>query len=1521
MTETQRRIRAYKRALPELRERVVAVALLLAMSASMLASASFAWLTISRNPEVTGVNTTVAANGNLELALASTNEFGITEAPGESQVGDSSAAEGQSVTASNITWGNLVNLSDPSYGLENLTLRPAQLNVVSLLDSPLYGAVYNTDGRITQLTSNFAYTTWKKESVNADGMTVPAHFEVSSDLGVRAISSTKIEAVGADLAYATMLESANAKNLAAGSTYTSMAGNTVYMQSLANMMGKYMTSRMDNDGTYKNPTIASGDIQNLRDMYKQFLVAFDNEALAMAELLNIQQFLAKGAGNYTAYKQEDIFTLTESELTAQGLKLSNLKQFQDDRNTIYEDYKKLEDLATKGDLLWLDSEINTIVNNLVNVGLCEIEKNGIRTTVNGIISQGADAALGYLGTGNTAIITNGILYNFELRTGAYINVKAMKINVSIKRSFINTTRPVTADIHTAATEVKNDQGEIYTLFNNDMVYTKSLNTGEFKGGIPVAEDTYGLAIDLWVRTNASNSYLTLEGNILTEPKEVEPTIKTPSGETVNLYTLTRTTTADDGSSFVETIDVYQGKVIDTDENGVTSTVDAWFYADNHSVCTLEAGESPTKKKETIHVVIGYEGENRIWNGEGIGLSTDATTQGSGSCYVYYADTPEDRARSLKLLQAFKVAFVSADGRKLGSAVMDTEKYYAENGRVIVPLVMDANDSIYLSEDTYAITELQQNEPTRITAIIYLDGTKLTNQDVLSASDIQGRLNIQFGSNAEMQPIENEKLENQILTVSAAVDKHEFDYDTATGPMTTNVEVLVDGAEPSTVEAQFLRQISATQGSREAMMSFTKSAEGKWVSNYTFTSPGTYVLRSVRLDGVDYDLQVPQEVVIKGFSIASLSCDQAANNHVNIMSISGTGSVDLKLRFATEDPDKMPKTVQGRYLREDGSAVNVNFRYNSNSGLWTGSATFHISGDYSMEYLLLDGDYVELTADSGLRQTASVTLGMRVEVETGSPLSFKYVPSEMADNEKLLSMRVLVKDNGGNVLPGRSNVKLTYNMKGSSIKTMDTDLTWNGTYYVGNLTTTGAGVWQFGSVSVDGNILNTATRSPTFTILSPEPPEYYGQDTATYQYAPGNDAKMDVQITNSEAAAVQARIVKSGGSEYWVMGTIGGEFTTSDGKPVNHWTFEVPKDANGYQDGNWQMTELRLWDVFAADGTEYTEESPMVVDLSATNNKTKVVNRVYVTFADGQSKDFGKDANGNVVATFMTSHTISGLNVDIKDFEGNPVDGVTDVMLTFAYQTGSSETYGGYTNGNLSNATDGATVTVPLNQQNGINYAQSEDKTLLYAGNYNTIFSFKVAGGEGKPALAINPPVFTVWSKKPTLTVSGISPTDSNATKITWSMKDANGCDSDAPIFTATDNKQSSYTEYAATVYAKATVDNSTQHNGSFTRPTLTLKVAGVDSESTVSAILPAGGASAVTFTRTGNGTVQATLGTTASIKTWTTTLIFTHTLNAYYGHGTQTINSMTITKGGITYTVTLDHPLTITNPSSVNQTS
>lgn len=1357
MTETQKRIKAYKEALPGLRERVVAVALLLAMSVAMMTSASFAWLTISRSPEVTGVNTNIAANGNLEIALATGKG---KNPPGESKVGDSSAAEGQSVPMANITWGNLINLSDPSYGLDHLALRPAQLNTALLLESPLYGAQYGLDGRITQLDSNFGYATW----IPPEG-DKPGYFGVSDDFGVRAISSTKIEAVGAAAKYVTMVTTARNTNLAAANMYVALGDNDKYMPSLATMMGLYMTARMNPDhATLSNPECKAADLQNLRDMYGSFLKCFDQEAEAMAALANLTLFLLHGDGNYTPYDAEKIYAATEAKLKAEGIQITKLSEFLTDHNTIASDYQKLVTLCEAGtSLKWKDSGLNNIVNNLVNVGACTIGKDNTP-----ISSIGASNAMSYLSGTQEARITNGILYRFEERTGGYIAVKNLGISATVNRLGMTIPATVKANIQTTAPRE-------YNLFTNDLEYAESLNDGDYKGGVAVAEDTYGLAVDFWVRTNAESSYLTLEGNIITKSEMVRAMGEDANGNQVELYTVTVSATDENGETASYDIDVYKSG-------------DTWYNLNSHTTIPNEelGDKDPVPKMVEKITVIGYEGENRVWKDNDM-LSQDATTQGSGSCYVYYADTPEDQARSLKLLESFNVAFVDDKGKLMAEAIMDTAHFYAENGRVIVPLILDTSSSIDLGEDyegnvTYAITALEKNVPTRITAIVYLDGTKLTNQEVLAASDIQGQLNIQFGSSEVLQPIDNEDLANKELRVSASVDKTSFDYDTATEPMITNVTVHVDGDNPSTVTAFFLRTINSTQGSREETMTFTKNANGEWVSSYEFTVPGNYVLRSVQLDGVEYDLETPPKVEVKGFAIQTLSCDEATNNHIKVLTAANSTPVNMRLKFASNDESKLPKSVQARFLRdEDGSAVNINFTYDSTSGIWTGSSNFLLSGDYTLQYIVLDGEHTELSSDFWI--TADIKLGLRVEVYTTSPHKFKYVPSDMADNEKLLAMQVRIVDNAGNAMPGMSDVKLTYNLKGSGIKKMDTDLEWDGSYYVGELTTVGAGIWQFSNVVVGSYTLTNATTAPTFTIQSPEPPEYDRHETSTYQYVPNIDAQMNVVISNSSAAAVQAYIIKNGATEgIWVDGTIGQETTTDDSKPANYWNFKVPTDASGYQDGHWTLTTLKLWDVFAADGTAYTEEAPLEIDVSNTNNVTKAVNRVYVSFAAGQSKDFGKDGSGNVTATFMQSHTISGLNVDFKDFENAPVAGVTDVKLQFAYVNGTSDDYGGYTSDSLSNATEGATINITLSPDaTGTHFTQNADATIRYAGNYYTTFSYLVGGkryafsnnpagklddGTETKSLPTNAPMLTVWSKTPTVEIYSTDPAADGKTYIT-----------------------------------------------------------------------------------------------------------------------------------------------------------
>ena len=192
MTETQRRIKAYKEALPALRERVIAVALLLAMSASMLTSASFAWISLSTAPEVSGMSTTVAANGNLEIALAQGDsmEQGApkpAKEPNDTAVGDSTVVQG--IAKSNVTWGNLVNLSEPEYGVSNIALRPALLNNTNRNKYPLYGAKYGNDGRVENTTQRYEYTSYQVVGETSTGKIWGFAAGDKAKYGVRAISS------------------------------------------------------------------------------------------------------------------------------------------------------------------------------------------------------------------------------------------------------------------------------------------------------------------------------------------------------------------------------------------------------------------------------------------------------------------------------------------------------------------------------------------------------------------------------------------------------------------------------------------------------------------------------------------------------------------------------------------------------------------------------------------------------------------------------------------------------------------------------------------------------------------------------------------------------------------------------------------------------------------------------------------------------------------------------------------------------------------------------------------------------------------------------------------------------------------------------------------------------------------------------------------------------------------------------------------------------------------------------------
>lgn len=131
-----------------IQKKLLAATAMLLVACIMLISASYAWFTLSTAPEITGITTTIGANGNLEIALADPSTWGNPDGI-KTNVGDST----------NTTWGNIIDLSQ-GYGLENISLYPSRLNITgsSISAAPLSVPKYGADGRPADfLLAQYAY--------------------------------------------------------------------------------------------------------------------------------------------------------------------------------------------------------------------------------------------------------------------------------------------------------------------------------------------------------------------------------------------------------------------------------------------------------------------------------------------------------------------------------------------------------------------------------------------------------------------------------------------------------------------------------------------------------------------------------------------------------------------------------------------------------------------------------------------------------------------------------------------------------------------------------------------------------------------------------------------------------------------------------------------------------------------------------------------------------------------------------------------------------------------------------------------------------------------------------------------------------------------------------------------------------------------------------------------------------------------------------------------------------------------
>lgn len=1283
--ETRQRIESYQELLPNMKEKVAAALIMLVLALSVAVTATYAWITISRSPEVSSIATTMAANGNLEIALS--NEKGSL--PEEFDI-DEGKTLTLDINGTNLQWGNLINLSDSSYyGIDKLALRPAKLNTGALRTNPLQGATYGTDGRVTMLNSQYTFVKWNG-----------SQFVANKDLGVRAIASYTTKASDASnqefnqkynevlTAYGKVAESYNRdfKSTIAGLG----TGMTTYLQSKVN------STSFKPDGAKYPLELKTSDIDSMLATYQALYDTMKLLLEAQATLANLQQYMfVKNNGLETVpaaltwtdlynnpAKYDSTRTVTAgSQNPLDAVMLTGLKEFVADYklteknlNTI----KALRDQSANGQTV-TSVQVDGPLSDLCRPGTAEIDGTPASELMNNV-----GKLLSLLDNGDhLAKFKDGLLARFEqyaiedtnrLPKTTKDSTNAAKISVKAKKG-ITVSATITGHLCTGAT----GPSTVVADFNVD--------TTAFEAKDKIAQDTYGMAMDFWVRTNAEETYLTLEGAL----------VASATGE-----------------------------------------------------------------------ILSYDGVNRIWGSTGnTNLTTDSTTQGGGSCYIYYADNPADVARSLALVNQMKVAFVGADGTLLATASMDTEEgqYYAQNGRITVPLSIDAGSGMGLTynykdetekEQTgLAISQLTMDNPQRITAIVYLDGTNLDNTMVLSSAEIQGQLNIQFGSSVNLKTSGDNRLLTAERKVTAElIGKTEFDF-FADQDRTVTAKLTVDGTKPEKVTAFFVREITSTQGSREAEIEFKKTNDTdgtrtEWTGSYQIKDPGTYWLRYVQLDGVDYALSTPQKVVVKGFSITDVTWSHS-NTHT-VYSTENSHQEPISIQINATSSEQYPSTVIAVFERSDGNQISVPTRRDVTTGQWKGTASFTGSGNYTLSYVIVDGKYQAVPNDQ--QKKLELHLGLKATIKVDSKTGFDENNNANFESGETYSSKLYftVTDDSNDPIEGVEGVMLTYT-NGSVAGSHDVPAAWNDAgYYEAEIVMTMAGRYSFSSISMGGNTLRRATEAPVFTLISPDPPIYDETSQSTWhgeeniQFIPNSTTAILGPIKIKDTANdIQAVLYNDIAKQYFVVnletpGSATNGCIKTDG--ADQWKIMLPtyqKTENGVTtteiDGTWSLVCLKLWNCYKNENF-YTEEAPLVwlgtseaaqrykesiTDFTAHENldfsrlDTTVSNHVVVNMTTA------KPALGSGTTAFMTEHPISefGISVRLTDAHDRliPATGNDSMSVTLTYQPNTAENYGYKVTSDYPSDISQTTITLEKQGDNWVPNDASKEFKLQYVGEY------------------------------------------------------------------------------------------------------------------------------------------------------------------------------------------------------------
>ena len=614
------------------KKKLVGAVCMLLVASIMMVSSTYAWFTLSTAPEITGISTSVGANGNLEMALLTSGTGDDTNTYKNldkitSAVGDS-VAKTEDVTKSNLTWGNLVNLDHTSYGLSDIKLMPARLskgtdntvNVNNLLLTASYGA----DGRVTAL----------------DGQTVFAvkngdkgfqYEQAKKTYGVRAIGMTS----DLNQRQITFNNAKNAVSAAAGN-----AGNA-FRNAVTGNLSLLVSAAMNEGMDY-----TADEIQAMRDVANGAKTTLERitNAYAQAVLAKVASDNAHEDGKVEAVKSAVTGIVSASALRAKLTEVGVTNEYTE----------KLTAIATA------QETVNNVIEKLEGE---ETKTEVLKDTAAKPLIGGKNDIAAYDKEGNLISFDKGLL-TLASAAEVYLNGGVIKA-IAAETGNLNLGHPLqTMTAYAGAKDNAAKPGNLSAL--NTTVTGLTAPAG---AAVATISDTYGYALDMAFRTNAADSKLQLAG----------------------------------------------------------------------------------------------EGVQRVYK-EG----NNSDTKGKGSTMTFTAEDGMKAEAVQPLMKAIRVAFIDPQGGTIyGIATLENFATTTENNSTTGTLTLrdyefatDGKLTIKEGTKSAELMTLTQNQATRLTVVVWLDGDTVDNSMVANgAKSLTGSMNLQFSSSADLVPMENSALKN------------------------------------------------------------------------------------------------------------------------------------------------------------------------------------------------------------------------------------------------------------------------------------------------------------------------------------------------------------------------------------------------------------------------------------------------------------------------------------------------------------------------------------------------------------------------------------------------------------------------------------------------------------------------------------------------------------------------------------------------------------------------------------------